>query len=217
MPKRAPKNKLVKPPPVKDPYDRVLIVCEGAKTEKNYLENLRDHYRLNTANIEVVGTGSDPLNLVRSAITLYNKELEKEKSNRFDRVYCVFDHDAHPRFGDATDLAQSKMAINLARSWPCFEFWILLHFQYTRSPYTSAGGKSPAANCIAELRKELPSYKKSVKGLFVDLLQSLPSALENAKRALADVCRTGEENPSTEFHSLVEYLQRLASEKNAQN
>ncbi len=38
--------------PKKQPYDRVLIVCEGAKTEPTYFRELCDHYQLSTANIE---------------------------------------------------------------------------------------------------------------------------------------------------------------------
>jgi len=32
------------------PYDRVLIVCEGSKTEPNYLQELIDCLELNSAN-----------------------------------------------------------------------------------------------------------------------------------------------------------------------
>ncbi|VAW46556.1 hypothetical protein MNBD_GAMMA03-583 [hydrothermal vent metagenome] len=34
------------------PYDRVLIVCEGEKTEPYYFSELIDYYRLNSANIK---------------------------------------------------------------------------------------------------------------------------------------------------------------------
>lgn len=37
------------------PYDRVLIVCEGEKTEPNYFNELKDYYKLNSANVEVTG------------------------------------------------------------------------------------------------------------------------------------------------------------------
>lgn len=40
---------------LKAPYDRVLIVCEGAKTEPNYFREIRDAYRLSTANIDICG------------------------------------------------------------------------------------------------------------------------------------------------------------------
>ena len=33
------------------PYDKVLIVCEGEKTEPNYFNELKDHYEINTAKV----------------------------------------------------------------------------------------------------------------------------------------------------------------------
>jgi len=34
-------------------YDRILIVSEGCKTEPNYFREIRQTYRLHTANVEV--------------------------------------------------------------------------------------------------------------------------------------------------------------------
>ena len=34
---------------------RILIVCEGAKTEPNYFEGARSYFKLNTANVVVSG------------------------------------------------------------------------------------------------------------------------------------------------------------------
>ncbi|WP_230471668.1 RloB family protein [Kingella kingae] len=45
----------------KQPYDGVLIVCEGTKTEKNYFANLITHEKLSSVvNIEIIhGNGTD--------------------------------------------------------------------------------------------------------------------------------------------------------------
>jgi len=39
----------------REPYDVVLIVCEGDKTEPNYFKELRDAFKLSTANIRIAG------------------------------------------------------------------------------------------------------------------------------------------------------------------
>lgn len=41
--------------PKRAAYDRVLIVCEGSKTEPTYFRELVDHLKLNTANVEIDG------------------------------------------------------------------------------------------------------------------------------------------------------------------
>ena len=55
--------------PQREPYDLVLIVCEGAKTEPYYFEGLKRVWRLSNANVHVRSAGaSDPPNLVAYAL-----------------------------------------------------------------------------------------------------------------------------------------------------
>ncbi|MDQ6953339.1 MAG: RloB family protein [Mariprofundaceae bacterium] len=78
-------------------YAKVLIVCEGEKTEPNYFNGLKDHYGLNSANIEVCGEcGSDLLSIVEFASDRYLEE--RNAGDPFDRVYCVFDKDTHASY-----------------------------------------------------------------------------------------------------------------------
>ena len=41
--------------PKRQPYDRVLIVCEGNKSEPFYFESLIDDFRLSSANVKIFG------------------------------------------------------------------------------------------------------------------------------------------------------------------
>ena len=99
--------------------------------------------------------------------------------------------------------------MNLARSWPCFEFWLVLHFTYHRRFYSSSGGRTAAQNCVKELREYIPRYEKGIEGVFLMLEEHLDSAKSNAERARLDAQMTGREDPSTELHLLVSYLQYL--------
>ncbi|MCU7905251.1 MAG: RloB family protein [Candidatus Thiodiazotropha sp. (ex Epidulcina cf. delphinae)] len=76
------------------PYDRVLIVCEGSKTEPHYLQELIDYLELNSANVKIDGScGSSPNTVVGYARQKYTQE--KRNNDAFDRVFCVFDEDTH--------------------------------------------------------------------------------------------------------------------------
>ncbi len=76
------------------PYDKVLIVCEGEKTEPNYFEDLKDYYKLSSTNVEVAGDcGSSPTSVVSHARDLYRKA--EKYGDAFDKVFCVFDKDTH--------------------------------------------------------------------------------------------------------------------------
>ena len=201
-------NQLQRRKPTRETFDRVLIVCEGKKTEPLYFRALVDLLRLSTANVEVIGHGADPRGLVKRA-----KELEKQErryGERFDVVYCVFDHDEHAHFETASNSAQAA-GLKLARSWPCFEYWLVLHFVYLRRPYGKAGGRTRSQNCVRDLKRHLRDYTKGSAGVYRTLEGRLESAKRNAKRALADAEKTGRPDPSTEVHCLVAYLQSLDS------
>lgn len=209
MPKRRPRKQLGRSRPRREPYDRVLIVCEGKCTEPSYIQDLAAHYRLSTANVVVTGSGADPRTVVRVAKKL--RRDEARRGEKYDRVYCVFDRDEHMTFGQACDEARAS-GILVVRSWPCFEFWLRLHFGFTRQPYFRTGGKSAAQRCVDELQDWRPGYKKGASGIFRALEDRLEFAMDNATRALADAKATGEFNPSTEVHDLVDYLRALKSE-----
>ena len=206
VPRRRPRSNVKRRGAKREPYDRVLIVCEGGKTEPLYFHELANRYRLNTANIEVVGIGSDPHRVVREAKA--RRRRESKQGEKYDEVYCVFDRDEHPAFDTASSDAEDN-GLNLARSWPCFEFWLYLHFCYSRKPYTREGGRSPGENCVRDLKKHLPGYAKADPGLFGRLFDRLKVAKANAKKAAADAKKVGERNPSTEIHELVLYLQSI--------
>ena len=183
----------------------MLILCEGNKTEPSYFWSLVNRNQLSTANVEVDASGLDPSSLVNKAKSLRD---EKRRGDRYDTVYCVFDRDEHAHFNAASDKAHSAK-LKLARSWPCFEFWLLLHFVYRRRPYAPSGNKTAAENCVRELQQHLLNYTKGDAGVFEALEDQMETAKSNARRALSDAEATGRYNPSTEVHCLVAYLQAL--------
>lgn len=199
-------------------HDRVLIVCEGEKTEPFYFNGLRSAYKLDTANIKITGDcGSDPMSIVDKAIEEYEKS--KQDGNCFDRVYCVFDKDAHPKYQDAINkikqlsTGKNKKPFFVACSVPCFEYWLLLHFVYTTQPFSASGKNSVADNVIKELKKYIPTYEKGQDDIFVLLKDKLNFAIQNAKKANQESVENNTDNPSTAIVGLVEYLIGLSKIK----
>ena len=194
--------------PQREPYDLVLIVCEGAKTEPFYFEGLRHAWRLSSANIQVRSAGaSDPLSLVAHA-------LQTLRNDAFDRAYCVFDRDSHAGFAQALgQIAQSPEGqagrLEAIVSWPCFEIWILLHFAMTTRAFVARGGRLPCDQVIREISRHLAGYAKGSKGVFASLEDRLATALTHADRLSAHNLETGSDNPGTTVHKLVNYLKSL--------
>jgi|SRR5579859_295043 len=194
--------------PQREPYDVVLIVCEGAKTEPHYFEGLKRAWRLSSANIHVQSTNaSDPPNLVAYAV-------QQLKTGGYDRVFCVFDRDSHAGFDQAlNEIAQSEEGQGgrptAIVSWPCFEVWIRLHFGFTTKEFTATGKHSACDNVIRDLNGHLNNYAKGSKTIFAELEGKLGDALANAKRLAAHNAKTGAESPATGIHDLIAYLRGL--------
>ena len=193
------------------PYAKVLIVCEGEKTEPLYFEGLQDHYGLNSANVEICGeNGTDPLSIFEHAKHRYGKE--RNAGDSFDRVYCVFDKDTHSNYIAVVDSIKSatpKGVYFAIPSIPCFEYWFLLHFNYTTKPYNPLPHNSVCDQVIADLRNYMPEYAKGACNSFQILIEQLDFAKQNAARALSEAEAIHTDNPSTHVHELVEFLQSI--------
>ncbi|MDF1614362.1 RloB family protein [Desulfurivibrio dismutans] len=192
------------------PYDRVLIVCEGSKTEPHYLQELIDFYKLNTANIDVIGRGSDPQNVAEYAISRSREDQD------YDRIYCVFDQDRHTSYQATLDKIRQtrlskKRSLQAITSVPCFEIWLLLHFTYTTRQFGSGGPDSSiCAEVITALRrKHLPKYDKGQHNVFRQLEPHLPKAMKNASQLREYNQTNGTDHPSTQMDELVDYLRNL--------
>jgi hypothetical protein len=195
----------------REAYDLVLIVCEGGKTEPKYLQELRDAFKLSTANIRIAGDecGSSPRSVVDYALTTYRKE------KKYNRVFCVFDKDRHPSYNEALErIRTARMGkgdtIEAITSVPCFEVWILLHFGYTTKAFGSTGSSgSICASVIKALKKHISVYDKGTGGLFSSLMERLPDAMIHASQLVKHTEESGSDNPSTKMHQLVGYLRDL--------
>jgi hypothetical protein len=196
--------------PQREPYDVVLVVCEGAKTEPFYFQGLRRAWRLSSANVHVRSPGaSDPPNLVAHAL----KALRDED---YDKAFCVFDRDSHAGFHQALEQAAQSLEGREGRlkaivSWPCFEVWILLHFAMTTRSFAAGAGRSACEQVIREIGGYLPNYAKGDKSAFDILADRLDTAMANAERLTAHNQETGSENPATSVHTLIAYLHGLKS------
>lgn len=194
---------------------KILIVCEGEKTESAYFTDFVKHCRISTASIvEITGEcGSSPLSVVSWAKEKYLSE--KKKSDPYDKVYCVFDRDSHPGYKGAVSQIQSmtpKGVFEAITSIPCFEYWLVLHFGYSRKAFSPKGGKSEGAQMLSELKKYMPDYEKKAFGVFTKLKDRLDIAIENSKKVEKASIKDGSTNPTTKVGTLVTELMKVRDE-----
>lgn len=187
---------------------KILIVCEGKKTEFNYFREAKDYYRRHTVDVEFFG--SAPITIAQKAKELY---LASRSRDAYDRVYCVFDKDAHPSYHQAIDFIKAQSPKNTfyaIDSVPCFEYWFLLHFIYSSKPYMGIQGSKSCGDLLQEdLKSVFPEYVKNGSGYFLQLLSALEDAKDRAARILSAATISNSYNPSTKVHELITFFQKM--------
>lgn len=195
----------------------ILIVTEGSRTEPRYFEHFRT--RRTNVDVRVVGSRSsagetDYVSLVRKAAEYQNKN--QMAASNGDAVWVVADGDVNhnnPNPVEAKDqklkLARKmadKKGIRIAITNPCFELWILLHFQYT----TKYLKDFPAVK--AALGKYMAGYEKT-EDVYERLEPYMGQAIDNARQLEEFHKNNGQilpfgldVNPFTDVFHLVETL-----------
>jgi len=184
----------------------VLIVCEGSKTEPNYFEDLTKHLGI-AARVEVSGKkcGSDPKSVLR-----YAKKLKNDKNMpNYDHVWCVIDVERYgKRTGEITTvLNEARVAsIKMAISNPCFEVWVLFHFEEYGKPFDKC------KDVIREVETHVTKYTKGGNIYDNYLSERTQIAIENAKTIKNRNISTVriDRNPYTEVYLIVENLMKLS-------
>jgi hypothetical protein len=187
------------------PQPTVLVICEDSKSGKRYLEDASLYFRVNVL-VEITHCGkTDPMNIVKEAIS---------RQGKFDLVFCAIDRDTHKNFDEAMSLAKTSKKVEVIVSYPCFEFWLLLHFGYNRKPFAAAGTHSAADLLIKDLRTHpgLEKYDKGKDMGIFELLRGdrLAEARREAPRVLIEAIASEQMNPSTRLHELLDFFEKLS-------
>ncbi|PZQ55295.1 MAG: CRISPR-associated protein [Novosphingobium pentaromativorans] len=190
---------------------RLLIVCEGSKTEPAYFKAMRKDLGLTGTDVRVCGEecGTDPISVLEFALELWSED------RGFDEIYCVFDKEGTPerklKYDQACERIKNKdlgknTKIVAIRSVPCFEYWYILHFNYHDAPFSGAGKKSAGDMVVDMLKRKIPRYEKSDDSVYDLIKDDYKKARKAAIRsqAAADAAQT--DNPTTNVHLLVHSL-----------
>lgn len=197
-------------------YDRILIVSEGSKTEPNYFSEIRQAYRLHTANVAVhPSKGTAPIQVVKYAKLLFESgdKHKNIQARAFEQVYAVFDCDDHVSYFDALTMAESFdgklkndnkqfVRFRAITSVPSFELWLLLHYEDIQAPI-------PRDEVIRRLKTHIPDYEKGATRAFSITQKHLSVATQRAQALAAKFNARTVPEPFTAIVELVELLTQL--------
>jgi hypothetical protein len=202
----------------RQPAESLLIVCEGSKTEPLYLGEIRQQLRLPSANVQVqpAAYGTEPLRIVEYAERLFTEGQRGLgiHARSFDRVVVVFDRDEHHTYHAALQRVaapnrrrenhqRGKGAFEAVVSVPCFELWLLRHFEDVFAPLYRD-------EALARLRGYVAGYAKGQGSHWTVTRDRLEVATARAN-ALVAAGHTAEDGtqPYTNMHELVHRLLHL--------
>ena len=191
------------------PYDRVLIVCEGAKTEPLYFNDIRIQNRVSPAHVSVMPSdyGTQPSQIVTFARDKFGE------TRAYEWVFAVFDRDDHTTYHNALQMAQGldnklrndekkKTRFIAVPSVPCFELWLLLHFADIQAHFHRD-------EIIARLRNHIANYEKGTNGIYSLILPDLATATDRAKRLQQRSDPHAGDQPYTNVDTVVTLLQGI--------
>ncbi len=139
---------------------KILIACEGKKTESKYFNAIRTDLNLPKERINVVPhEHTDPLGIVQIVCNARENLKFEKRWGKEDLAWAVFDGDEHiennpTNWHQAIQKAKSQN-INLAITNPNIEFWYLIHFQ----DHFANIQRDKAEEL---LKQYIPNYDKSV-------------------------------------------------------
>jgi hypothetical protein len=213
QPKHRQRGKIERKGRRRNTFDRILIVCEGKKTEPNYFEGLRTFLRLSSANITAIpsGDGPQPMKVVDFA-----RDYCRDTNNRWEKVFCVFDEDDHPDFEKAIRSAAErdgklkndqgeKIRFYAIPSSPCFELWLALHFEAVSSRFS-------CHEMLDKVKRLIPGYEKGAKGIYERTREFLNKACQNADKISRNRDGAKITNPYTAVGEVMKELMSLVKQ-----
>jgi hypothetical protein len=184
--------------------ERILVYCEGKKTEPNYFRKFPVDIEL--VKIDIDG-GVNTLALVNDALD--RKDKAEKKGHPYNQVWCVFDRDDFPpaQFNQAISKAHANR-IRVAYSNPCFELWYYLHFHYIDAAIDRHKYSTKLTKCMNR------KYKKNDSKIYDYIEDKQHAAIRNAKRLMNRYipCNPEQDNPSTTVYLLVDVLNKFVTD-----
>lgn len=177
----------------------IYIACEGAKTETQYINLLKQRFSLENTNINPISRKT-----TKSSPTQVLKDIKNETKGRFvsgDQAWIIIDKDSWTKeqLNEVLKWVREKEDDRkLFISSPSFDLWILLH-------YTEHKGTITQKTCIDKLKNYVPNYNKKLPKQFTD--QEIKQAQERAKKLTENKNLINTSDSGTEMYKVIEILE----------
>jgi hypothetical protein len=183
---------------------RILIVCEGEKTEPNYFNSIKALLPPHVAQvIDIQGLGANTQSPVNEAAAMRDQLANTDY--RYDEVWVVFDRDSFDpdAFNNAIRNAEAR-GIKVAWSNEAFEIWYILHFENRQTGMNRHQYRGVLTRHLGE------PYRKNDLAMYAKLRErgNETMAMRWAKQRQTDCADVAPDraNPCTTVNELVDRL-----------
>ena len=198
------------------PRAKFYIICEGRNTEPGYFNALSSRFKSSIVEVIIEGGAGVPRTLFEKANRIAKKMgagrgRKRRGADSFeedDEVWICFDKDNHPRFLETINNC-AQVGIGCAYSNPCFELWLILHYE----PFNGPCGPDDAQKRLEAL---CPDYcRKERKTLnFSNIVASVEIAEDRAELLIKHRAAEGDLYGccSTTVHHLARSIRNKANQ-----
>lgn len=157
---------------------KIFVISEGKVTEPSYLNilmSLREDFR-----IEIVMSGNNNARKINQKIAEIQKEV-----GLYSEIWVMIDKDDRSEFqlSEFHKMEKAKGNARIAISNPCFEVWLLNHYENAGDICEGRTGKAAKTICESRLKSidGWGNYKKKVEvGLIME--SNVLNAVKRAKK-----------------------------------
>lgn len=180
------------------------IFCEGEKTEIHYFKHLRSDLRIQKLQIKVnYSDDKNALGIVNYALNSLNRRRDYLPG---DIIACVFDRDQNsPEELERAKKLASQKGIEIIFSNPCFEFWILSHFECYKRSLEKEVLKSKLISSLGQYNKNDPLLYEKTKDHISDAIKFSKEVISMHENDGVEII-SRDSNPSTLVHQLIEQI-----------
>lgn len=138
------------------PNKTVLLVTNGQITEKSYLNEIKRRANPKGVRVTVLFENGDPLSVLKKLTSPYGD------TSAYDEIWIVVDEDSIDR---TSFVAKCRSQATKRQKWfaivsrPCFEVWLIAHYEQVRNYSTPADAQNHFASLVPKgtPKKVIPS------------------------------------------------------------
>ncbi len=178
-------------------YNKLYLIATEGETEKDYLELIQ---KMVSAQIKISVPKPDHKPNPDKVIERMEKARKAEDLRKGDEAWLIIDKDTWPeeQIQRAFEWAEQRSDRGCALSNPCFEYWILLHFEKPKSGLSTK-------SITDQINKHIPNYEKRLKEAAFSKTQ-IEDAIKRAEQQERNRSTLYPEQNGTMVYKLIESI-----------